>query len=53
MSSDYDTYGRMHAKSLFLSEDGVRIHNNADDSQTVTLKCTPSKELVSTPFSGQ
>ena len=42
-SSDYDTYGRMHAKSLFLSEDGVRIHNNADDSQTVTLKCTPSQ----------
>ena len=43
MSSDYDTYGRVHAKSLYLSEDGVRIHNNADDTQTVTLKCTPSQ----------
>ena len=42
-SSDYDTYGRMHAKSLYLSEDGIRLHNNADDTQTVTLKCTPSQ----------
>ena len=42
-SSDYDTYGRMHAKSLYLSEDGIRLHNNADDTQTVTLKCTPSE----------
>ena len=41
-SSDYDTYGRIHSKSLYLSEDGVRIHNNSDDSKTVTLKCTPT-----------
>ena len=43
MSSDCDTYGRMHAKSLGLSEDGIRLHNNADDTQSVTLKCAPSQ----------
>ena len=42
-SSNYDTYGRLHSKSLFLSEDGVRIHNNSDDSKTITLKATPTQ----------
>ena len=37
-SSDYPDYGRMHAKSIFLSEDGVRLHDANDDSKTITLK---------------
>ena len=42
-SSDFDTYGQLHAKSVFLSQDGMRIHNDNDDSQTVTLKATPNQ----------
>ena len=40
--SDYDTYSRIHAKSMMLSEDGVRWHLDTDSTKTVTLKCTPS-----------
>ena len=40
--SDYDTYSRIHAKSMMLSEDGVRWHLDTDSAKTVTLKCTPS-----------
>ena len=40
--SDYDTYSRIHAKSMMLSEDGVRWHLDTDSNKTVTLKCTPS-----------
>ena len=43
MSSDFDTYGRLHAKSAFLSEEGVRIHLDTDDTKTITLKATPSQ----------
>ena len=42
-SSDFDTYGRLHAKSAFLSQEGVRIHLDTDDSKTITLKATPSQ----------
>ena len=42
MSSDYDTYSRLHCRSVYTSEDGLRLANNTDDSKTVTLKCTPS-----------
>ena len=42
-SSDFDTYGQLHAKSVFLSQEGLRIHNDNDDSQTVTLKATPNQ----------
>ena len=41
-SSDFDTYSNLHAKSVFLSESALKIHNDTDDSKTVTLKCTPS-----------
>ena len=42
-SSDFDTYGRLHAKSAFLSQEGVRIHLDTDDTKTITLKATPSQ----------
>ncbi len=42
MSSDYDTYSRIHAKSILLSEAGVKWHLDTDDSKTITLKATPS-----------
>ena len=42
MSSDFPDYGRLHSKSVYLSEDGMRIHANADDTKSVTLKVTPS-----------
>jgi len=42
-SSDYDTYGKLHSKSIFLSEAGVRIHKDDDDSKTVTLTATPTE----------
>jgi hypothetical protein len=40
--SDYDTYSRFHAKSMMLSEDGVRWHLDTDSTKTITLKATPS-----------
>ena len=43
MSSNYDTYSRLHARSLYASETALRIHNDTDDSKTVTLKATPSE----------
>ena len=42
MSSDYDTYSRLHCKSIMLSEAGVKYHLDTDDSKTITLKATPS-----------
>ena len=42
MASDYPDYGRLHSKSIALSEDGMKITANADASKSVTLKCTPS-----------
>ena len=42
MSSDYDTYSRIHAKSILLSEAGVKFHLDTDDTKTITLKGTPS-----------
>ena len=42
-SSDYDTYMKLSAHSVRLSEDGMKIHNNNDDTQSVTLKATPSQ----------
>ena len=43
MASDYPDYGRLHSKSVALSEDGIKIIANADSSKSVTLKCTPSQ----------
>lgn len=37
-SSDYDTYGRLHAKSCALSNLGVKIIDDADDTKSITLK---------------
>lgn len=42
MSSNFDTYGRLHAKSAFLSQEGVRYHLDTDNTKTITLKATPS-----------
>jgi hypothetical protein len=42
MSSDCDTCSRIHAKSILLSEAGVKFHLGTDDAKTVTLKATPS-----------
>ena len=42
MSSSYDDYSRIHAKSILLSEAGVRWHLDTDDTKTITLKGTPS-----------
>ena len=41
--SDYDTYSRLHCRSVYTSEDGLRLAKNDDDTKTVTLKCTPSE----------
>jgi hypothetical protein len=40
--SDYDTYSRIHCRSVYTSEDGLRLANNDDVTKTVTIKCTPS-----------
>ena len=40
--SDYDTYSRIHCRSVYTSEDGLRLANNDDVSKTITLKATPS-----------
>lgn len=37
-SSDFDTYSRIHCKSVYVSEDGLRLHDNDDDTKTLTLK---------------
>ena len=41
--SDYDTYSRLHCRSVYTSEDGLRLAKNDDDTKTVTLKCTPNE----------
>ena len=41
--SDYDTYSRIHCRSVYTSEDGLRLANNDDVSKTITLKVTPSQ----------
>jgi hypothetical protein len=40
--SDYDTYSRIHCKSIMLSEAGIKYHLDSDDTKTITLKATPS-----------
>lgn len=40
--SDYDTYSRLHCKSILLSEAGVKYHLDTDDTKTITLKASPS-----------
>ena len=37
-SSDYDTYGKLMAKNVYLDESGLRFHDANDDSKTITLK---------------
>ena len=41
--SDYDSYSRIHCRSVYTSEDGLRLANNDDVSKTITLKVTPSQ----------
>ena len=41
--SDYDTYSRIHCRSVYTSEDGLRLAKNDDVTKTVTLKVTPSE----------
>jgi hypothetical protein len=41
--SDFDTYSRIHCRSVYTSEDGLRLANNDDVSKTITLKVTPSQ----------
>jgi len=38
MSSDYDTYGKLMAKNVYLDESGLRFHDANDDSKSITLK---------------
>ncbi len=40
--SDYDTYSRLHCRSVYKSEDGLRLAKNDDNIKTVTLQRTPS-----------
>jgi hypothetical protein len=37
-SSDFDTYGQLHCKNLFLDESGIKFHDPNDDTKTATLK---------------
>ena len=39
-SSAFDTYGTIHCNKVFMSEGGVRFHNDDDDTKYVELKCT-------------
>jgi hypothetical protein len=41
--SNYDNYSRIHCRSVYTSEDGLRLAKNDDVTKTITLKVTPSE----------